>query len=263
MLIVKQDKTRKEEEGQIFVELTDYRDITNIADCNRLGYWCDKAHLSHFIMECAKCFTQDELKNILKMNGNNIYIEKNNLLDAYKNGNADNKKMLENLFGKEMFRPKNVMERVKTFEDALRELDGKNDNHPLVTEFEALQGYFCENDDMSKDVIAYLKLRIITAALNEGWTPQFTKDECRYYPWFWLYTKEEIAKMNKEERKKVVLFGGNAFYGADAGFAFAFTFYVPSYSNTYLGSRLCFKSAALAKYAGEQFAEIYFSFVGK
>ena len=87
MLIVKQDKTRKEEEGQIFVELTIYRDVRNIADCNRLGYWCDKAHLSHFIMECAKCFTQDELKNILKMNGNNIYIEKNNLLDAYKNGN--------------------------------------------------------------------------------------------------------------------------------------------------------------------------------
>mgnify|MGYP001081479506 FL=1 len=34
MLIVKQDKTRKEEEGQIFVELTIYRDVRNIADCN-------------------------------------------------------------------------------------------------------------------------------------------------------------------------------------------------------------------------------------
>lgn len=263
MLIVKQDKTRKEEEGQIFVELTIYRDVRNIADCNRLGYWCDKAHLSHFIMECAKCFTQDELKNILKMNGNNIYIEKNNLLDAYKKGNADNKKMLENLFGKEMFRPKNIMERVKTFEDALRELDGKNENHPLVTEFEALQGYFCENGDMSKDVIAYLKLRIITAALNEGWTPQFTKDEYRYYPWFWLYTKEEIAKMNKEERKKVVLFGGTATNGSNAGFASAYSYNAPSYTAASIGSRLCFKSSALAKYAGEQFAEIYFAFVGK
>ena len=37
MLIVKQDKTRKEEEGQIFVELTIYRDVRNIADCNRLA----------------------------------------------------------------------------------------------------------------------------------------------------------------------------------------------------------------------------------
>ena len=189
MLIVKQDKTRKEEEGQIFVELTIYRDVRNIADCNRLGYWCDKAHLSHFIMECAKCFTQDELKNILKMNGNNIYIEKNNLLDAYKNGNADNKKMLENLFGKEMFRPKNIMERIKTFDDAFKEL---GENHPLVKEYHKRHLFLEDDSDISSDLVAYLKLRIITAALNEGWTPQFTKDEYRYYPWFWLYTKEEI-----------------------------------------------------------------------
>ena len=163
MLIVKQDKTRKEEEGQIFVELTIYRDVRNIADCNRLGYWCDKAHLSHFIMECAKCFTQDELKNILKMNGNNIYIEKNNLLDAYKKGNADNKKMLENLFGKEMFRPKNIMERIKTFDDAFKEL---GEHHPLVKEYHKRHLFLEDDSDISSDLVAYLKLRIITAALN-------------------------------------------------------------------------------------------------
>lgn len=260
MLIVKQDKTRKEEEGQIFVELTIYRDVRNIADCNRLGYWCDKAHLSHFIMECAKCFTQDELKNILKMNGNNIYIEKNNLLDAYKKGNADNKKMLENLFGKEMFRPKNIMERIKTFDDAFKEL---GENHPLVKEYHKRHLFLEDDSDISSDLVAYLKLRIITAALNEGWTPQFTEDEYRYFPWFWLYTKEEIAKMDKEERKKVVLFGGNASYGSAAGFASARSNHTPSNTHASIGSRLCFKSSALAKYAGEQFAEIYFAFVGK
>lgn len=260
MLIVNQDKTRKEEEGQIFVELTSYRDITNIEDCDRLGYWCDKAHLSHFIMSCAKYFTQDELKNILKMNGNNIYIEKNNLLDAYKNGNADNKKMLENLFGKEMFRPKNIMERIKTFDDAFKEL---GENHPLVKEYHKRHLFLEDDSDISSDLVAYLKLRIITAALNEGWTPQFAKDEYRYYPWFWLYTKEEIAKMNKEERKKCVLFGGLAAYGASAGFASAYTSNAPSSADAAVGSRLCFKSSALAKYAGEQFAEIYFAFVGK
>lgn len=262
MLIVKQDKNRKPEEGQIFVELTSNRGL-DIVNCDRLGYWCDKAHLSHFIMECATCFTQEELRNVLKMNGNNIYIDKNNLLDAYKNGNADNKKFLENLFGKELFYPKNIMERVKTFEDALRELDGDSEDHPLVTEFENLQGYFCENDDLSKDIIAYLKLRIITAALNEGWTPQFTSDEYRYFPWFWLYTKEETDKMSKEERKKVVLFGGDAYYGAAAGFAFANSYHSPSATSASIGSRLCFKSSELAKYAGEQFAQIYFDFMGK
>ena len=69
--------------------------------------------------------------------------------------------------------------------------------------------------------------------------------------------------MDKEERKKVVLFGGFASNGAYAGFAFAVSSNAPSLPYAIVGSRLCFKSSALAKYAGEQFAEIYFAFVGK
>lgn len=195
-----------------------------------------------------------------------IEIQKDNVLTAYKTakeaGVDSTMKVLEALFGKELFKPKNIMERIKTFEDALNEL---GDKHPLV-----LQYRFNFNneggwtDDMyAREFEAYLKLRIITAALNEGWTPQFTEDEHRYFPWFWLYTKEEIVKMDKEERKKIVLFGGVANYGAYAGFASAASYHTPSAANAYVGSRLCFKSSALAKYAGEQFAEIYFAFMGK
>lgn len=195
-----------------------------------------------------------------------IEIQKDNVLTAYKTakeaGVDSTMKVLEALFGKELFKPKNIMERIKTFEDALNEL---GDKHPLV-----LQYRFNFNneggwtDDMyAREFEAYLKLRIITAALNEGWTPQFTEDEHRYFPWFWLYTKEEIVKMDKEERKKIVLFGGHASNGAWAGFACAYTHFAPSSSSARVGSRLCFKSSALAKYAGEQFAEIYFAFMGK
>lgn len=197
---------------------------------------------------------------------NKIEIQKDNILAAYKTakeaGADSTMKVLEALFGKELFKPKNIMERIKTFEDALNEL---GDKHPLV-----LQYRFNFNneggwtDDMyAREFEAYLKLRIITAALNEGWTPQFTEDEYRYFPWFWLYTKEEIAKMNKEERKKVVLFGGNASYSAHAGFALANSTNAPSRTTASVGSRLCFKSSALAEYAGKQFAEIYFAFMGK
>lgn len=195
-----------------------------------------------------------------------IQIQKDNIIAAYKTakeaGADSTMKVLEALFGKELFKPKNIMERIKTFEDALNEL---GDKHPLV-----LQYRFNFNneggwtDDMyAREFEAYLKLRIITAALNEGWTPQFTEDEYRYFPWFWLYTKEEIAKMDKEERKKVVLFGGSAYDGAYAGFAFAYANGTPSLTYATVGSRLCFKSSALAEYAGKQFAEIYFAFVGK
>lgn len=69
--------------------------------------------------------------------------------------------------------------------------------------------------------------------------------------------------MDKEERKKVVLFGGVATNGSYAGFAYAYSNNAPSHTTAGIGSRLCFKSSALAKYAGEQFAEIYFAFVGK
>lgn len=195
---------------------------------------------------------------------NKIEIQKDNVLTAYKTakeaGADSTVKVLEALFGKEMFRPKNVMERIKTFDDAFKEL---GENHPLVKEYHKRHLFLEDDSDISSDLVAYLKLRIITAALNEGWTPQFTEDEYRYFPWFWLYTKEEIAKMNKEERKKVVLFGGSANSGAAAGFAYASSNNAPSHTDAYVGSRLCFKSSALAEYAGKQFAEIYFAFMGK
>ena len=195
-----------------------------------------------------------------------IEIQKDNVLTAYKTakeaGADSTMKVLEALFGKDMFRPKNIMERIKTFEDALNEL---GDKHPFVVQYNEIFDNFLDGaaESNSGDIVAYLKLRIITAALNEGWTPQFTEDEYRYFPWFWLYTKEEIAKMDKEERKKVVLFGGDAHNGASAGFAYANTAYAPSYTYASVGSRLCFKSSALAEYAGKQFAEIYFAFMGK
>jgi hypothetical protein len=64
MLIVKEDKTRNPGQGQIFVELTDNRGLS-ITDCNRLGYWCDKAHLRHFILEISRVMSDIDLKELL------------------------------------------------------------------------------------------------------------------------------------------------------------------------------------------------------
>lgn len=199
-----------------------------------------------------------------------IEIQKDDVIAAYKNGSADNKEMLENLFGKEIFRPKNIMDRVKTYEDACEVLDISPvlncpnlcicEKHESTAE---MHEHFSFRQILDKQAIAYLKLCVITSALNEGWTPQFTEDEYRYFPWFWLYTKEEIDRMSKEERNDVVLFGGLAGHGANAGFAYALSSSAPSATVASIGSRLCFKSAALAEYAGKQFAEIYFAFMGK
>lgn len=76
---------------------------------------------------------------------------------------------------------KDVKERIKTFEDACREI--------------GIDAEAWSRDKISlglePDVLAFLKLRIIVKALNEGWEPQFIEDEYRYYPWFILYTGEE------------------------------------------------------------------------
>ena len=47
-----------------------------------------------------------------------ILIKKENVMNAYQQATKEQKALLENMFGKDMFKPKNIMERVKTFEDA-------------------------------------------------------------------------------------------------------------------------------------------------
>lgn len=149
-------------------------------------------------------------------------------------------------------KPQNVMERVKTFKDACNELGIEHDK--WVQDKKDL--------GLEADVIAYLKLRIIAAALNEGWKPQFTTDEYRYFPWFYLYTQSEIDEMSEEEKSRVVYRSyHNA--GAHGGVACAYTVYDSSVTNTYIGSRLAFKTRELAEYAGRQFVEIWADYVFK
>ena len=74
-------------------------------------------------------------------------------------------------------KPQDVTKRIKTFDDAIREL---GDRHPLVEQYHIVKGSFKGTGGI-EDLEAYLKLRIITEALNEGWKPQFTKGERRWY----------------------------------------------------------------------------------
>lgn len=149
-----------------------------------------------------------------------------------------------------------VTERVKTFEDAIAELGEDNNLVIMFKHFEA-EGFAAG----SEDLIAYLKLRIITAALNEGWTPQFTDDEYRYYPWFQLYNEEFWNNLSEDDKwQRSVVFGGYAANGVNTDFAFAHLNYAPSGTGVYFGSRICFKSKELALYAGKQFASLWMDF---
>lgn len=155
---------------------------------------------------------------------------------------------------KEDLRP--VTERVKTFEDAIAEL-GEDNNLVMTFKHFETEGFAAG----SEDLVACLKLRIIAAALNEGWTPQFTGDEYRYYPWFDLYGEREWNNLPEDtKRQRGVLFGGNAPNGAYAGFVSAYLSAAPSDTDAHFGSRLCFKNRELALYAGKQFASLWLDF---
>lgn len=148
-----------------------------------------------------------------------------------------------------------VTERVRTFQDALDELGSA---HPLWIEYRDIVA--AKEGAVSTDLIAYLKLRIITAALNEGWEPRFTPGEYRYYPWFWLYTKDEWAELDEEDKENGVFFGGDADNGAYCGFLYAYAIGAPSRAHAFIGSRLCFETRAKAECAAKRFAQLYFDY---
>ena len=191
------------------------------------------------------------------MNNETLNINKENVLNAYGTATDEQKAMLEIIFGKETFKPKNIMDRIKTLKDACNEL-GKN--HPLVLAYQNTNLRDKEVADDNKDIIAYLKLRIIVAALNEGWEPQFVPGEYRWAPYFILYTKDEIDKMDEETRARVVCRSG---YSASAGGGVSYAISSSDAASVYanIGSRLAFKSEELAEYAGQQFIEIFADFM--
>lgn len=191
------------------------------------------------------------------MNNETLNINKENVLNAYGSATDEQKAMLEIIFGKDTFKSKDITERIKTFEDACKELGS---DHPLVLAYQNTNLRDAEVANDNKDIIAYMKLRIIVAALNEGWEPQFIPGEYRWSPYFVLYTKDEIDEMDEKTRVRVVFRSYN-YASASGGVSCANSNNDSANVNANIGSRLAFKTDDLAEYAGKQFIEIYADFM--
>lgn len=191
------------------------------------------------------------------MNNETLNINKENVLNAYGSATDEQKAIHEIIFGKDMFKSKDITERIKTFEDACKELCS---DHPLVLAYQNTNLRDAEVANDNKDIIAYMKLRIIVAALNEGWEPQFIPGEYRWFPYFVLYTKDEIDEMDEKTRARVV-YRSNYDANALGGVSYAYADYDSAYVIANIGSRLAFKTDDLAEYAGKQFIEIYADFM--
>ncbi len=182
-----------------------------------------------------------------------IQFNKETLVAVYGNCNAVGRKAIKEQFGERLSEILPVTDRVKTFNDAVEEL---GEEHEAVKAYRAVEWYL--RDQMS-DIKAYLQLRIITAALNEGWEPQFVKGEYRWYGWYDLISKEDYEALSDEEKGRCV---GRSYVNANArgGLVYSYAYFASSYSVTGVSSRLAFKSEKLAEYAAKQFIEIYADF---
>ncbi|HUM50460.1 MAG TPA: hypothetical protein PK431_01550 [Chitinophagales bacterium] len=151
-----------------------------------------------------------------------LEIEESKAVTAYKNGDQTVKKLLDDLFGDKTFKP--VMERIKSFEDALAEVGG-NANQNILLSYNGV-----DNEVLVPQ--AYYKLRIIAKALQEGWQPDWTNsNEAKWSVWFK--------------------------YKSGVGFVVFVAYYVNAITGTFCGSRLCFPTSEMARYFGEQFLELH------
>lgn len=163
-------------------------------------------------------------------------------------------------FGEEALKSQDIKERIKTFEDAVNAI---GEDHPLVAQYKTINSAFKEADN-NLHLFAYTRLAIIAEALNEGWRPEHTEDEYRYYPWFGLYTQEEYDDMDDEDKECCRFVGRSSNYAnAYGGLVYASASHGSAYSNTNIGSRLAFKSRELAIYCGKQFIEIWINYLFK
>lgn len=172
-----------------------------------------------------------------------ITLSENYVKDLYKRSNSVEQSLLERMFGRGLFKPDEVlMERIKTFDDAYEELG----NHPYVIEFNELTTT-TRNETASN--IAFTKLKIIARALN-GQCNLEVPNHTRWYPRF--VVKEANTVNENTINKDIVWIKRNGAY---------FMFYDITSSNSVVSESsniyTCFRTKELAKYAGEQFIDIY------
>ena len=186
---------------------------------------------------------------------NQVTINKDSILEAYYHASEEQKELLRGLFGKDIFKPKDIRDRIKTFDDSFHAL---GDKHELVKDYKNL--IVCYS--LPKDIIAYAKLRIIAEALNEGWKPKFDGYECRYYPWFYIYNTKEYERLGEDEKKECRVVGRSSSNAvAGGGVVFVGVGGASSYSDAGYGSRLSFKTREIAEYFGKQFIDIWAEFL--
>ena len=148
---------------------------------------------------------------------------------------------------------------IKTYEDACEALgispisttEHDDDNDVVQTD--------TEHYVFPKHLVALYKLETISKALWGKWQPKpdAKGGEYYYYPWFALWTEEEIKREADDFKKKGALLAAGAYYGSAAGFGYLSAYYRSSLADAYVGFRLCQETEEKAMYFGRQFIDLW------
>ena len=139
---------------------------------------------------------------------------------------CETKDKLESDFGRKILSD-NVMDRIKTYEDCCEETGDQPVDESAL-----------EQLGFTDDEIAYRVLKTITKAINEGHEPDMLDTgEKKWFP---------VFKIDKS---------------SPSGFVFYCSHYNYALAGAGDASRLCFKSEALASFAGKTFLKEYIRYI--
>ena len=150
-----------------------------------------------------------------------LQISKKTAKKIFKDAPEYLREILISTFGADTFKS-NVIDQIKTFEDAYEEADKKTRD-----EFDQQI-----HPNLSEHIVARLKLILIAKVLRGEWEPDFS---------------------NSNQQKWIPIFK----FSAGSGFYFSFSGYYSDRTSATVGSRLCFPSEELSDYFGNQFIELH------
>lgn len=170
----------------------------------------------------------------------------------YNAASEETKEVLRELFGAEAF--KFDFRSIKTYGDACRHLG--------MTEHLISGTPDCDKEALQMASAAY-KLMVICKALNNG--QQYDENGTTWCPIYWFYTKQELADMGEDERKKQgikLLSAANAHNAGNSGVRCAGTDNRCAITNASYGFPLVLNSKEKAEYVAEQFEALIFQCYG-
>ena len=183
----------------------------------------------------------------------NITINKDKLLTTYRTANDEQKEILKQLYGKNIFL--SDWREITSYEKACDVLGIQ----PI--EFKEVG----DRQQYMRMANAMQQLLVICEAINgdDGW---YDKNGWGYFPVFVIYNKQEMDKMGEVECvRKGIHKMLKTCYTNDmeiVGVRCTFPNYRSAYTTTYYGFPLCLNSKEKAKFVGKQFFELCYTCYG-